>query len=1313
MKRIILCIIILLLLPAMLIAQKQPKFAEPILLGEHIDPYTYLYRGNYYFNDPMAGKDKVYQYGNMTPEEYKDLRYRMYFYNMTFDRNLIQAVMWEWHRAVIRSSITHKLEITADSYKYWSDAAAYFDRLNWMKGNPITGEINHRLIGEKVSRYMNGNVSPKNNNVLTFHHHYDLRDTWSYVYFAYYDTKHLLEHQKSPFADYWLRTGTHGHFFEYVQWADMPYYKDEKTNTYKQVMIDHSIFNAELYPDNFKIWYNLPGDKSNEHIGMVDRDDIKVYNEESPFIYVYDFDRYREGTYDWYFHDRMVYGYMDNYSDDKSNPFELAYVKRFFKGKPYPRMSRLYYGPVLKNQNHESALAIRVFNHIRMELAKNHLASNVHPGPIWNNKVGDYEYSARPLTRDRKKLFPGLDEYSNTSRYNQDQAIRLFQQEVRKMNVYDYWEGLDQSADIIFEDYEKYKAAISRYTNNRKDTASLRTAQLMTRRIHLIEAYRDLHFDMAQRPATALEKNEDHNAYFSEDRLSMAIWSGSTSYGADKHRADHTLKTAIPYFEGPDRPGNMGDVRGTRKFRYWVVSNFAGWFNQIFEANGFPDMKYDMIATYKHIPRVPFRGRPHDILAVKLKRTKIPESIMKYKSVHTDLETLFGPEWRFFDIKIKPHPLGDGMMSGDDPKEGWQRISRNRVTFFKFTHKEKPGFREIDTPNGVITNTGGILHGGYITGKDNIEVLRKQYGSMRNAWKTAEKGPYMIVSSRTYNKLGHEYFEKKAGRKLFKADVTGAMVESTARTIIDIPDKDREFSELMKDPYFRITDKRDSNEVKRPDIDYNRYMGKRVSLVNKNKVNIPAHIEERIKKAIAEDEKMYPGCNITGLSYMVNPDATKGLMFLNLLKKYHTESTLANIALHILKENRGTDRGHILVGNLDYMAKGIHMKERMVRTSIKSQRELRTGMQPDRRTMVIDPDKYEKFKATAGEVDTNSDEYRHDIARYLGRGGSLTKDPSVYRHSLRYYEGFNFKEIYYNNIRKLQSEIIEKRVPAFIANPNLFLAYYDLVEDIDDYIYTDIRLIYHLPYPGNDDPVNFINFTTHKGNRLTSSGDNIFQRIGLYNPVYFNVLLKRTFNENSRQDPNTGRVEAIAKRYITDSFDREYLDVRLKKYIDRTSKNSGILGAEGSRERVALLPEEKKNAFPYLFIDPLSSGEYQNIDYHYDYLEEVVGTQGRFVNIMRSKDMKNTYIKDLGTPRNLYNSLISDTYKEDAYNRLFPGIVKNLDSSGYYSYRNYCTYKTRDRKINFSGLQHTQARYSDVDYEPAIISEAYLRTVVK
>jgi hypothetical protein len=114
-------------------------------------------------------------------------------------------------------------------------------------------------------------------------------------------------------------------------------------------------------------------------------------------------------------------------------------------------------------------------------------------------------------------------------------------------------------------------------------------------------------------------------------------------------------------------------------------------------------------------------------------------------------------------------------------------------------------------------NTGGLLHGGFVDNprvlrrllayygklsKEDIRLGRWGEGDMEKLWKAAMKGPFMIVSDRTYKKYGHKYFEKLAGHPLVKADVTGAITDCNARVILD-PDPEC-VSQLMDMDYFYV-----------------------------------------------------------------------------------------------------------------------------------------------------------------------------------------------------------------------------------------------------------------------------------------------------------------------------------------------------------------------------------------------------------------------------------------------------------------------------------------------------------------------------
>jgi len=108
---------------------------------------------------------------------------------------------------------------------------------------------------------------------------------------------------------------------------------------------------------------------------------------------------------------------------------------------------------------------------------------------------------------------------------------------------------------------------------------------------------------------------------------------------------------------------------------------------------------------------------------------------------------------------------------------------------------------------GGFTNTAGLIYAGHLSKRELDECNRDyqeryhQKGDFyRRIWEDAIAGPVMIVSRRTYRRYGHEYFEKLAEKKLKMIDVTGALIESSARTLLT-PDPDI-IEQLMDMDYF-------------------------------------------------------------------------------------------------------------------------------------------------------------------------------------------------------------------------------------------------------------------------------------------------------------------------------------------------------------------------------------------------------------------------------------------------------------------------------------------------------------------------------
>lgn len=103
----------------------------------------------------------------------------------------------------------------------------------------------------------------------------------------------------------------------------------------------------------------------------------------------------------------------------------------------------------------------------------------------------------------------------------------------------------------------------------------------------------------------------------------------------------------------------------------------------------------------------------------------------------------------------------------------------------EYEHKVKYGFsQKYSRPTGVrymkgtASNTTGIIYAGNMTKDELYSYCNKTGKTPKQAWESALKGPFMIVSSRTYKRYGAEYFEKLAGHKLKVIDVTGGLMHS-------------------------------------------------------------------------------------------------------------------------------------------------------------------------------------------------------------------------------------------------------------------------------------------------------------------------------------------------------------------------------------------------------------------------------------------------------------------------------------------------------------------------------------------------------
>lgn len=601
---------------------------------------------------------------------------------------------------------------------------------------------------------------------------------------------------------------THGFFDDYpVDWV----YSD-LDNKRCATLKDFSIMHPELYPHKYKVWAGEEIHNGIEYCGMIDDDitydfrdetpfsKIISTNKNGPFLYVYDFKRYRECSSDWAFHDRLLYGYNDKFEEDKDSISEHKVRKYSYHPddksyKPnnnYRNKAALTYGPLITDPNDELLRRLRVYIFTRMYMAKLRLAKLCHPAPKWYNgnierkpikvkgawsamayqldgmgsipnyekkysanKVDDYNYNGKLNNKRWKTKMCNITKYANFKRYPVGQFERAkkdYQTAIAHMNIYDYWEGMY----LKYIPIKKYLKAFDRYMNGKGSLSSLR---YWGRMYNLSEVFRDMYLEMSN--ATPIRcpsvKKEDFKRYFSNDYLSIAIWAGSAGSGNYRHRSPNSLKTMFPFFEGEYKAGKMLMYNGTRIKNWYRVLSKKQWIRAVY--------KY-AIVFYDYLEKI---GK------------------------HTD------PTLKYWGSKhVKKLPI---------------TIVRNE---------------KVRVPE--IMNTGGLIYGGYIS-KDRQQNARRlvpdeeygkryqyykeyvltdmlrHYGTMKKLWKEAIKGPFMIISSRTYEKYGHAHFEKLAGHKLRKDDITGAMIDSSAKTACAI---DSDYVDQLKDmDYFYIKNSKD------------------------------------------------------------------------------------------------------------------------------------------------------------------------------------------------------------------------------------------------------------------------------------------------------------------------------------------------------------------------------------------------------------------------------------------------------------------------------------------------------------------------
>ncbi len=574
---------------------------------------------------------------------------------------------------------------------------------------------------------------------------------------------------------------------------------------------DFSIAYPQVLPPQYRVWN---GGKTVDHINYLPStwDEATYFNPEGIFIYVYDADELREASEDWVLHDRLAYGIEDDWEEDLNSPWE----KHREQGNNKKNPARLTYPRIIEDINDEYLCFLRAHIYARTELAKRDLVSRLHPAPQWSAQT-DYEYDGNRYCTDEKVIFCGHERFGISERWpvrDDAKALDAYADEVRKMNIYRYWEGIYKSYDKAYYYAGKYTEAME--ANN------IPEAQKWARLCRLIDRFRDLYIEMS----TARAKDcgdtykEDFVRYYHPDRLSVAVWSGSSGSGKLRHYSMSGLKTLFPYFEGKDIPGKMGIRWGTRvekEIHAWGAGGMRKWLVE----HGCTD-----------------------------------------KEILDDPATLWLIMDKYFNI------------AGNAGK-WFQNVDMRGFDRYIYQSSDKRGVVEKTVNDAHTMNTGGLIYAGYIDRPFDDPAIRKHYRTMKNLWEQALKGPYVVMSSQTYWKYGHQYFEKRAGRKLIKADATGAIIEASARLQADTkPERGRT---LAREPYFMMT--REETNPRRPELVLDDHLSRKDASDERKfreqesrKSKRFARVRGMLRDALKKDDRENPGLRAIGLDdYLVRP----------------------------------------------------------------------------------------------------------------------------------------------------------------------------------------------------------------------------------------------------------------------------------------------------------------------------------------------------------------------------------------------------------------------------------------------------------
>lgn len=464
-----------------------------------------------------------------------------------------------------------------------------------------------------------------------------------------------------------------------------------------------SVAYPNLYPKIF--WpYTNPVDSTIGYLGMIDDDlpydyekngfkgEVKPVNEDAPFIYVYDYDEFRKHNMEWYSHDTVTYGFMQ-------------------EGDDLEDMEKIYYGPMTEDPNIYFIRAIRAAMFIRMELAKRDLVSGLHPAPLWDESIGDYDMdydkriNPKNLSSEGQKLYEfskmsetqmhaitsdRVSEYFGDLDCMIERSPKEYEKIVREASNDAYW--------ALFLNFNSYDYHIAETIYNKDWKAAARKGRELERYQILRRYYMYKTYVRSPR-----QYQEDYLRYFNNDTISVALWAGQNSYGYLRHTSEVSQKFLFPYYDVKDKPGN----------------------------------------TYGPRLRGPYKWAGEC------------EYMFKYGFSHDN--------------------------------------SNPSASIREFT--------------GTPSNTTGLIYAGHFTKDELKEYCKLNNRTPEQVWKSALKGPYMIISSRTYKRYGVEYFNRMAGRKLKAVDVTGSLQQCYVNVYMD---HDKVYNTVKRimgmDPFYVKTD---------------------------------------------------------------------------------------------------------------------------------------------------------------------------------------------------------------------------------------------------------------------------------------------------------------------------------------------------------------------------------------------------------------------------------------------------------------------------------------------------------------------------